>query len=154
MLARVKSWFARHESGTKFYQVYAISMEGADTCCIVTHWGPYSPGGTTLPSASGQSKVTWVKSSALEWEASRAMNLKKGRGYNFSPNLGEDFSSPEAFESFLKMTFKRPHALEMSVTLCVPSGAVGESDLEYLFSKRPPSSEPEESSRSEEWGSW
>lgn len=156
MSVTIKSWFAAHESGTKFYQVFAISSSASPRAYIVTHWGPYTSFMSVSPRDTGQCKTVEVKRGEADWEAGRIMSSKLKRGYRFVPNATEDIHESDELSSVLYKHFKTSHASQIYTGLTgddsYTNPAVGEMNLEDL--PRPPKPTEDAGPKHEEWGTW
>jgi hypothetical protein len=156
MSVTIKSWFAVHETGTKFYQVFAISSSASPRAYIVTHWGPYMLGVGCLPREIGQCKAVEVKRGEADWEADRTMSSKLKRGYRFVPNLTKDIHESDELSSVLYRYFKASHAAQIYTGLTgddsYTNPAVGGMNLEDL--PRPPKPTEDAGPKHEEWGTW
>lgn len=157
----IKTWYAKHEGGTKFYKVYALARVGGEAVCI-THWGATGDGLDLKPKWYGQTKRKNCLASNVEWEADRMRTAKKNRGYKFGPPSTEIYS-PDEFSVAVHALLKSRDADEVLEYIGLEDrraevdGEIDPVDGSFVPSKRTRKTKPAPAAdidRGESWGSW
>lgn len=162
-IPQIKRWFGLHSGGTKFYQVFTISVEGSPIAYQINHWGGYSFADDPIPRHGGQVKKIERRASEVEWEADRTRRSKakphgEDRGfYKFeSPSVSE-FSRLDDFESALKSIFSTKDAEGIFRALTATSPTLGEVAPEPRPAPEVVAAKTEEptlETKHAEWASW
>lgn len=160
---------AKHEGGTKYYQVIRITDQDTKAGIVVTHWGRWHEGAPSEPRLHGQCKVECL-ASGVSTRYRAAQNNKSKRGYKgwwttIAPRVIASDADLENYLKHLLPPLEAKHAMDHFdgfVDMDEGGPFADESDTPVgadvlLDVIEPPKPKPEPVAAEpdhEEWGTW